>query len=60
MWLYPLPALIAAFGFVYILFERPNPAKELKYGIAIIIVGTMVYLIRSFSRREWPFAVERT
>jgi len=56
MWLYPAPALIAAFGFVYILFQRPNPAKELKYGIAIIIVGTLVYLVRSFTRREWPFA----
>ncbi len=57
MWFYPAPALIAAFGFIYILFQRPNPAKELKYGIAIVIVGTIVYLIRSFSRREWPFAV---
>jgi APA family basic amino acid/polyamine antiporter len=60
MWIYPAPALIAAFGFVYILFQRPNPAKELKYGIAIIIVGTIVYLVRSFTRREWPFAAERT
>jgi amino acid transporter len=56
MWLYPLPALIAAFGFIYILFNRPNPTKELKYGLAILVRGTLIYLVRSYSRREWPFA----
>ncbi|HWR15558.1 MAG TPA: APC family permease [Terriglobales bacterium] len=58
MWLYPVPALIAAGGFVYILFQRANAAKEIKYGIVIIIVGLAIYLVRSFKRREWPFLKE--
>jgi basic amino acid/polyamine antiporter, APA family len=56
MWLYPLPALIAAFGFIYILFNRPNPTKELKYGLVILVAGVIIYMVRSFARREWPFA----
>ena len=55
MWLYPMPALIASVGFIYILFSRPNATKELKYGVVILIFGIFIYLVRSFTRREWPF-----
>jgi len=56
MWLYPIPALIAAFGFTYVLFARPNFTKEIRYGLIIVIAGIVIYMIRSFNRREWPFA----
>jgi amino acid transporter len=55
MWLYPFPAIIAAVGFTYVLFARPNFTKEIKYGVIIVIVGIAIYLVRSHSRREWPF-----
>jgi APA family basic amino acid/polyamine antiporter len=55
MWLYPLPALIASAGFLYILFSRPNFGKEIKYAFVLLIVGTAIYLVRSALRREWPF-----
>jgi amino acid transporter len=55
MWLYPLPAIIAAFGFAYVLFARPNFAKEVRYGLVIVLAGLLIFLARSFSRREWPF-----
>jgi amino acid transporter len=60
MWLYPLPALIAAFGFVYVLIMRPNFAKEIRYGLIILVLGIVIYLIRSFTRREWPFAAQQS
>jgi amino acid transporter len=53
---YPVPAIIAAFGFTYVLFARPNFTKEIRYGLIIIIAGIVIYMIRSFRRREWPFA----
>ena len=56
MWLYPLPAIIAAIGFTYVLFARPNFTKEIRYGLIIVVVGIVIYMVRSFSRREWPFA----
>ena len=55
MWLYPVPALVAAFGFVYILLERKNFLKELRYAAVIVVVGLAVYMVRSWRRREWPF-----
>ncbi|HET9696048.1 MAG TPA: APC family permease, partial [Terriglobales bacterium] len=59
MWLYPAPALIASFGFLYVLIMRPNFAKEIRYGLLILAVGILVYFVRSFARREWPFTAEQ-
>ncbi len=55
MWLYPLPALIAAGGFVYILFSRPNFLKEIRYAAVLLIAGLAIYFVRSAVRKEWPF-----
>jgi amino acid transporter len=53
MWLYPLPALMAIAGFVYILLARKNFLREIKYAIVIVIVGLAIYLIRARRNREW-------
>ena len=57
MWLYPLPALLALAGFVYILFSRKNFEREVILATVLIVVGTAAYLIRAHRRREWPFAL---
>ena len=58
MWLYPLPAVIAAIGFAYIMIFRPHFRKEMQYGLIIIVAGIVIYLLRSLARREWPFAAK--
>jgi len=55
MWLYPLPALLASLGFLFVLIKRPNPLKEIRYAAVILIVGLVIYLIRAWRSREWPF-----
>lgn len=55
MWLYPLPALLAFFGFVYVLVSRQNFQKEIRYAVVLLIVGLAIYLFRSWRRGEWPF-----
>ena len=61
MWLYPLPALLATAGFVFVLVERKNFLKEVRYavilliadqtrtqalfGAAIVLLGVPVYFI---------------
>jgi APA family basic amino acid/polyamine antiporter len=52
MWLYPLPALLATVGFIFVLRDR---ARELRYAAVILIVGIVIYLFRAARRREWPF-----
>jgi amino acid transporter len=55
MWLYPIPALLALTGFVYILISRQNFQREVLLAVALIVIGTVVYLLRARVRREWPF-----
>ena len=56
MWLYPLPALLAIVGFLYILLARKDFLREIKYAAVVLIAGLMVYLLRAWQRKEWPFA----
>jgi len=56
MWLYPLPALVAAVGFVFILTYRHGAARELRYAAVILLAGLAIYVVRAVRRRDWPFA----
>jgi len=55
MWLYPLPALAAIAGFLFILFNRVNAWKEVRYAAVILLTGLAIYMIRAWRGREWPF-----
>src|SRR5271157_764140 len=56
MWFYPLPALLAIAGFCYILLARKSFQREINYALVILIAGLLVYFLRSWKRKEWPFA----
>ena len=56
MWLYPLPALMAIAGFIFILLARKNFGREIRYAVVILIFGLAIYMVRSWQRHEWPFA----
>src|SRR3989442_9339093 len=58
MWLYPLPAVLALGGFIYVLISRKNFLREIRYAAVLVIVGLIIYVIRARIRAEWPF--ERT
>ncbi len=55
MWLYPLPALAAAAGFIFILFNRQNAMKEVRYAAVILLGGLTIYMVRAWRGKEWPF-----
>jgi amino acid transporter len=59
VWLYPLPPLVAMAGFLYILFSRPNFAREIFFAMVVVLTGTGTYMLRAGKRREWPFAQQR-
>jgi len=58
MWLYPVPALLAIAGFVFILINRPDFQQQVRYAMVILIVGIVIYLVRAARRHEWPFGTE--
>src|SRR5271168_5280735 len=43
MWLYPVPALVAAGSFIFILVSRANFLREIRYAAVILVAGTIVY-----------------
>src|SRR6202047_3212585 len=57
MWLYPLPALIASVGFVFILISRTDSTKEIRYALVILMTGIAIYMVRAWRNQEWPFEV---
>jgi len=55
MWLYPLPALIASVGFLFVLISRTNSLSQIRYAALILISGVAIYLLRAWRHGEWPF-----
>jgi amino acid transporter len=55
MWLYPVPALLAAASFLFILVSRKDFLREIRYAAVILIVGLIIFGVRSWKRGEWPF-----
>ena len=58
MWLYPLPALLALIGFIYVLVSRKNFVRQIRYAAVLVVAGLIIYFIRARMRAEWPFARE--
>jgi len=56
MWLYPLPALLAAMGFIFVLLSRTNSFTQIRYALVILITGVILYMARAWRNRHWPFA----
>jgi APA family basic amino acid/polyamine antiporter len=55
MWLYPIPALLAMLGFTYIVVKRHDSLKEIRYAAVILIIGLIIYMVRAWRNRDWPF-----
>ncbi len=52
MWLYPVPAVLTIFGWAA-LFWSTGAAR--KWGLLVIVLGAVAYLIRAREMRQWPF-----
>lgn len=52
---YPVPALLAIAGFLFVLFHGSSLPKEVEFAAVLLLAGLMIYLLRSAIRREWPF-----
>jgi hypothetical protein len=51
--LYPLPVLIALAGWIYIL--AASGWKYIASGFALMIIGTVAYLLKARNDKSWPF-----
>ena len=60
MWLYPVPALAAVAGFLFVLVSRRNFLKETRYALVILGTGLLIFLLRAWRERSWPFGTARS
>src|SRR5712692_3540032 len=51
MWLYPVPAVVASAGFVFILISRTQSLKQIRYALVILITGVAIYMVRAWRNR---------
>ncbi|MBC5823540.1 MAG: amino acid permease [Candidatus Eremiobacteraeota bacterium] len=58
MWLYPIPAVIAFIGWMY-LFASAG-VHAIVFGIATLLAGAAVFAARAARAREWPFTRSRS
>jgi uncharacterized membrane protein len=46
MWLYPVPAVLAFLGFVYVVVMRPKSLESIWLAVLVVIVGTLLFWAR--------------
>jgi amino acid transporter len=55
MYLYPLPAAVAFFGWAYVFLS--TGAEYEAYGLLTLALGGVAFLVLSKKRQSWPFAI---
>jgi len=58
MWLYPLPALLALIGWIFIFATTAWPVMLL--GLGTLALGAIFFFAWSWHSRRWPFALAGT
>jgi amino acid transporter len=53
MWLYPVPALVALLGWIFV-FATTDP-RVILFGLSVLALGCVTFLLWSWRTRRWPF-----
>lgn len=56
MWLYPLPAVVALLGWVFV-FATTEP-RVIAFGVGVLALGCVAFLLWSWNTKRWPFGLE--
>ncbi len=56
MWLYPLPALIALLGWIFVF--ATTDVWVIAFGVGALALGCVVFLLWSWNTKRWPFGLE--
>jgi APA family basic amino acid/polyamine antiporter len=55
MWLYPLPALIALLGWIFVF--ATTQIQVILFGVGVLALGFVAFLLWSWNTKRWPFAL---
>jgi len=53
MWLYPVPALVALLGWIFV-FATTDP-RVILFGLGVLGLGCVTFLLWSWRTKRWPF-----
>jgi amino acid transporter len=56
MWLYPVPALVALLGWIFVF--ATTQLEVILFGLGVLAVGCVAFLVWSWRTHRWPFEVE--
>ena len=56
MWLYPIPALVALLGWIFV-FATTQVAVIL-FGVGVLALGCLAFLLWSWNTKRWPFGLQ--
>src|SRR5437016_8208717 len=55
MWLYPLPALVALLGWIFVF--ATTQLGVLVFGVSVLALGCVAFLLWSWRTERWPFGL---
>ena len=55
MWLYPVPALVALLGWIFVF--ATTQARVILFGVGVLVLGCLAFLYWSWRTRRWPFGI---
>ena len=56
MWLYPVPALIALAGWIFVF--ATTDVRVIVFGVAALALGCLAFLVWSWNAKRWPFTLQ--
>ena len=56
MWLYPVPALIALAGWIFVF--ATTDVRVIVFGVAALALGCLAFLVWSWNTKRWPFTLQ--
>jgi amino acid transporter len=56
MWLYPIPALVAMLGWIFVF--ATTQFQVILFGVGVLALGFLAFLLWSWNTRRWPFGIE--
>ena len=58
MWLYPVPALVALLGWIFVF--ATTQLEVILFGVSVLALGCVAFLLWSWHTERWPFTLEST
>jgi amino acid transporter len=56
MWLYPVPALIALAGWIFVF--ATTQVRVILFGVGVLALGFVAFLLWSWKSKSWPYGLE--